>query len=89
MKQFPGTQMSLWIICYAVSNATWQSSRPMRADALTFQVSIPYTYDNRGTFYFHRLTSNLAWIINYIRFKVWDVITSALSNFNGATFEVW
>ena len=41
-----------------------------------------------GLFYYHGLTLIPAWISNYIHYKVWDEITYAFLNFNGATVEV-
>ena len=44
--------------------------------------------DTRGPFYQHGLTLILAWIGNYIHYKVWDEITYPFLNFNGWTIEV-
>ena len=41
-----------------------------------------------GPFYWYGLTLILAWISNYIHYKVWDEITNPFLNFNGATVEV-
>ena len=39
-------------------------------------------------FYKHGLALILAWIRNYIHYKMWDEITYPFLNFNGATVEV-
>ena len=40
------------------------------------------------TFYLHGSTLILAWMDNYIHYKVLDEITNPFSNFSGCTFEV-
>ena len=42
-----------------------------------------------GPFYWHDLTLILAWMNNYILYNMWNDITYPLTNFNGATIEVW
>ena len=39
-------------------------------------------------FYWHGLTSILAWISDHMPSKVWDEITYPFVSFNRATFEV-
>ena len=41
-----------------------------------------------GRFYKHGWTLIVAWISNYIHYKVWDEIIYPFLNFNGATVEV-
>ena len=41
-----------------------------------------------GPFYKHGLTLIPAWISNHIHQNMWDEITYAFLNFNGATVEV-
>ena len=48
-----------------------------------------HSYDGRGPFYSHGLTSTLAWIRNYIYYNVWYEITYPFPNFNGCTVEIW
>ena len=48
-----------------------------------------YLVTTRGPFYYNGLILIPAGISNYIHYKVWDEITYALLNFNGATVEVW
>ena len=44
---------------------------------------------SRGPFYEHGLTLIPAWISHHMPSKMWDEITYPLTNFNGATVEVW
>ena len=49
-----------------------------------------WSYDNlMGPFYWPSLTLILAWISNYIHYKMRDEIRYPFPNFNGATIEVW
>ena len=44
--------------------------------------------ETSGPFYWHGLTLILAWISNYIHYKVWNEIIYPFLNLNGATVEV-
>ena len=57
----------------------------------TISVVLFYCSNNKissGLFYLHGLTLISTWMIYYIHYKVWNQITYAFLNFNGATFEV-
>ena len=49
---------------------------------------LPSNRAARALFYQHGLTLILAWISNYIHYKLWGEITYPFLNFNGCTVEV-
>ena len=66
-----------------------QWTRASAPKAPTYPVlSEDYNFNTCGPFYWHGSALILAWISNYIHYKVWDEITYPFLNFNGATVGV-